>query len=253
MTKRKTRRLNQQLYHNFSRMMDEDASDPDDKTISSIADFQGESMFRATLEEGQRSGENPRMKKFRFQLLHLWLTQNYPPCRVADIGGGKGFLAYLLQTSGWEAVVIDPVAQSLPEKYKDLTLNRRVKIPPEARVPTITQPFEPHLANGFDLLVGMHAHACNVKIIDAAKAYGTGFVLLPCCIIDEPLLPPPGVHWLECLADYAIQQGLSVRPFQLNFRGQNIGFQSLNPPPPPPKSPRFHSLKSEHLCYLKVN
>ena len=56
MTKRKTRRLNQQLYHNFSRMMDEDASDPDDKTISSIADFQGESMFRATLEEIARTG-----------------------------------------------------------------------------------------------------------------------------------------------------------------------------------------------------
>jgi hypothetical protein len=234
MTKRKTRRLSQQLYQNLNQMMDAGQPEQDEEDPLSIADFQGESIFRATLEEGKRMGENPRMKKFRFQLLHLWLTQNYAPCRVADIGGGKGFLAYLLQSRGWDAVVIDPVAQSLPEKYKDLTLNQRIKIPHGVRVPTITQPFEPHLAKGFDLLVGMHAHACNVKIIDSAREFGTRFVLLPCCIIDEPLLPPPGVHWLECLAEYAIQQGFAIRPFQLNFRGQNIGFHSINPPPHPP-------------------
>jgi hypothetical protein len=74
----------------------------------------------------------------------------------------------------------------------------------------------------------MHAHACNVKIIDAAKESGKNFVLLPCCIIDEPIYPLPGVHWLECLADYAIQKGFDVRPFRLNFRGQNIGFYSVS-------------------------
>ncbi|MCU0485739.1 MAG: hypothetical protein MUC85_06460 [Anaerolineales bacterium] len=227
MTKRKTKRLSQQLYHNLSQMMEAGQPEPElDDTIAA-ADFAGESIFRATLEEGQRLGEMPRMKKFRFQLLHRWLMQNYSPCRVADIGGGKGFLAYLLQLGGWEAVVIDPVYQTLPEKYKDLSLNQRIKIPPQASVPHISQGFETHLAKDFDLLVGMHAHACNVKIIDAAKEHGAGFVLLPCCIIDEPLTPLPGVHWLECLAEYAIQQGFSIRPFRLNFRGQNIGFHSV--------------------------
>ncbi len=233
MTKRKTKTHAIKLFNNLSQIMEQEDSDDDDdinasdesSTITNISDS---GVFSATVEEAQQSGEIPRMKKFRFQLLHQWLTQKYRPCRVADIGGGKGFLAYLLQMSGWDATVIDPVYQNLPGKYKDLALDKRIKIPPDAKVPHINLEFEPYLAEHFDLLVGLHAHACNVKIINAAEEYKCNFVLLSCCIIDEPLLPIPGVHWLECLAEYAIQKGFVIRPFRLNFRGQNIGFYSVN-------------------------
>ena len=165
-----------------------------------------------------------RMKKFRFQLLHQWLGDRFEPCKAADIGGGKGLVSYLLASSGWRSVVIDPIQQPLPDKYKDIRTGVRVKIPPEAKVPYIASPFEPGLANDFDLLIGLHAHGCNVKIIDTAAKYGCGFVLFPCCVIDEPFYPPLGVHWLESLADYAVRKGLAIRPFRLNFKGQNIGF-----------------------------
>ena len=230
MTKKKTKREAQKLFDNLTQITESAGSDEltDSEEVCPITDMSGSAIFRATVEEAQESGEIPRMKKFRFQLLHLWLTQNFPPCRVADIGGGKGFLAYLLQLSGWDATVIDPFYQELPEKYKDITLNKRIKIPPNAKVPHINAAFEQHLARDFDLLVGMHAHGCNVKIINAAKESGRNFVLLPCCIIDEPLYPLPGVHWLECLAEYAVQQGFDIRPFRLNFRGQSIGFYSVS-------------------------
>jgi len=232
MTKKKTRREAEQLFKTLTQMMPSsgDAESDDAAPERPMAGDSDDVTFAATVEAAQRSGEIPRMKKFRFQLLHRWLTQNFAPCRVADIGGGKGFLAYLLQQSGWQATVIDPEYQTLPEKYKDLRLDRRVIIPPDAKVPHITAEFEGSLARHFDLLVGMHAHACNVKIIDAAKEFGRNFVLLPCCIIDEPMIPAPGEHWLECLADYAIQQGFAMRPFRLNFRGQNIGFYSVKSP-----------------------
>lgn len=164
-----------------------------------------------------------RMKKFRAQLLHRWLVDNFAPCRAADIGGGKGLLSYLLARSGWDAAVIDPYGQPLPEKYKDITSGARVKIDPGETVPHLDAEFEVELARGFDMLVGMHAHGCNVKIIDAAAKFGCGFVIFPCCIINEPFYPPLGVHWLESLADYAVQKGQSIFPFRLNFKGQNIG------------------------------
>jgi hypothetical protein len=167
--------------------------------------------------------ELKRMGKFRFQLLHQWLIENFEPCRVADIGGGKGLLTYLLQQSGWEATVIDPVNQPLPDKYKESATGRRVRLAPPERVPRVDKEFELAMAQDFDLLVGMHAHGCNVKIIDGAATFGRSFVLIPCCIIDEPLYPPRGVHWLQCLLDYAIGKGLPAQPFQLNFSGQNIG------------------------------
>ncbi len=164
-----------------------------------------------------------RMKKFRAQLLHHWLVKNFAPCRVGDIGGGKGLLGYLLAKDGWQAAVIDPFEQPLPDKYKDITAEQRVKIPPQAQVPRLAAAFQTEMGADFDLLVGMHAHGCNAMIIDAAARYGCGFVLFPCCVIDEPFFPRLGVQWIEALADYAVLQGLTIFPFRLNFKGQNIG------------------------------
>ena len=75
----------------------------------------------------------------------------------------------------------------------------------------------------FDLLLGLHAHGCNIQIIDASAANDIGFVLMPCCVIDEPLYPVHGITWVQSLTDYAIRQGFQVRPFQLAFSGQSIG------------------------------
>ncbi|MCC6605348.1 MAG: hypothetical protein IT327_19225 [Anaerolineae bacterium] len=221
MTKRKHKREKAQLFQALTEQTqgstDHDAPIPE----QALANLPGLTALTP-------SGSLPKMKKFRFQLMHEWILHRLPPGRVADVGGGKGLLAYLLQQSGWDATVIDPVAQALPDKYKDLTLNRRVKIGAAETVPHLSQPFAPAMAEQFDLLVSMHAHGCNVQLIDVAAAgavAGTGqkVILLPCCIIQEPLLPAPGQHWIACLVDYALAKNLTVEPFRLNFRGQNIG------------------------------
>jgi hypothetical protein len=202
MAKRKTRRQSAQLYESLQQI-GQPGSDGDDLSEPAT----GQLM----------------MGKFRFQLLHRWITEHTEPCRVADIGGGKGLLAYLLRGSSWDAVVIDPVEQPLPAKYRDLDTGKQVHLAASESVPHVAAEFEPGMAAKYDLLVGMHAHGCNVKIIDAAAEHGCGFVLLPCCIIDEPLVPPQGVHWLEYLAAYAVSRGFAVRTFRLDFSGQNIG------------------------------
>lgn len=163
------------------------------------------------------------MKKFRFQLLHRWLVERFEPCRAADIGGGKGLLAYLLQESGWETAVIDPIYQDLPDKYKDISTGQRIRTPAGASVRHIDREFASDMAYEFDLLIGMHAHGCNALVIDAAARLGCGFILFPCCVIDEPFFPPIGATWLESVADYAVRQGHHIYPFRLNFKGQNVG------------------------------
>ena len=174
-----------------------------------------------------RPKELRKMKKFRFQLLHRWLVERFEPCSVADIAGGKGLLAYLLQQSGWQSTVIDPVNQALPHKYKDITSGKRIKLTPTDRVRRINREFVTPMAQRFDLLVGMHAHGCNAMIIDIAAELGCGFVLFPCCVINEPFYPPLGVQWLESVASYAIHKGHVLYPFRLNFKGQNIGLCNL--------------------------
>jgi hypothetical protein len=199
-----------------------------EELLASVADHDAaideQTLAAAGLNVAEPVGKRPltMMKKFRFQLLAHWLSENLPPQRVADIGGGKGLLAYLLQQRGWDATVIDPVFQPLPDKYKDLETGRQIKLTEGQSVPRLSQPFTEELAERFDLLVAMHAHGCNVALIDAAKKYGKRFLILPCCIIDEPLRPAPGVHWLTGIAGYAREQGFSLRPVRLNFKGQNI-------------------------------
>ena len=225
MTKRKHRREKAQLFQALTQQSQRGTTNSHNDAPVSTAVL-ASSPTLATLQE---STELTKMKKFRFQLLHEWIENRIQPGRVADVGGGKGLLAYLLQQSGWEATVIDPVNQALPAKYKDIHLNRRVKISAETSVPRINREFAPELAAPFDLLVSMHAHGCNIQLIDVAAAAQKKVILLPCCIIDEPLLPEPGQHWIACLVEYALAKNLVVEPFRLNFRGQNIGLY-IHPP-----------------------
>jgi hypothetical protein len=170
-----------------------------------------------------------KMKKFRFQLLHEWIIQHFKSCKVADIGGGKGLLTFLLNQSGFQSVVIDPIDQSLPTKYKDLK-GRKEKLAEEHCVPRINRNFEKALARDFDLLIGLHTHGSNMKIIEAAAEYKKAFVLLPCCVIDEPIIPQPDIDWLDSLEEYANKLGMETERFELNFRGQNVGFYAKDPP-----------------------
>lgn len=170
------------------------------------------------------SGDDlPKMGKFRFQLLAEWITENFNPCRVADVGGGKGLLAYLLNKNGFSASVIDPFAQTLPDKYKDISSNARVRISPEEQVQRLSKNFSRDLAKDFDLLVALHAHGSNIEIIEGASQHNRAFILLPCCVIDEPLTPPPGVNWFNWLSQHAQSHGNKMEYFRLNFSGQNIG------------------------------
>ena len=78
---------------------------------------------------GRRSGGDlPKPKRFRFQLLAGWIADSFPPCAVADVGGGKGLLTWLLNEAGFQAEVVDPVDQPLPSRYRDLATGRRVRL-----------------------------------------------------------------------------------------------------------------------------
>ncbi len=236
MSKRKDRKHAAELYDRIThltargRLAGSDAGDRQcwirdhrDDPISDEILATSKELSRLLDSTRQHPRELPKMKKFRFQLLHQWMLDHVAPCRIADTGGGKGLLTYLLQQGGWHATVIDPICQALPSKYKDMRTGKQVHIGDAEYVPRIDRAFDARMAQSFDLLVALHAHGCNIRIIDAAAQLGRGFIVLPCCIIHEPVYPPAGMHWLQCIVDHATFKGFNVEPFRLNFKGQNIG------------------------------
>jgi hypothetical protein len=182
-------------------------------------------------EGERRSGERLRRpKRFRFQLLGDYIAENFDTIcpdggtRIADVGGGKGMLAYLLGQHGYECTVLDPQYQPLPDKYRDLRTGKRVRIPTSAEVPHRAVPFETAHGRNYDLLVGLHAHGSNLAMLESAACHQTSVVLLPCCVIGEPEAPAAGQSWFVWLTGRATALGLKVTYFHLNFKGQNIGF-----------------------------
>ena len=174
---------------------------------------------------GRRSGDDlPKMKKFRFQLLADWIAGRFPPCTVADVGGGKGLLTHLLGQAGFQAEVVDPVDQPLPSRYRDLATGRRVRLGGDVTVTRRRVPFGPALGRRYDLLVALHAHGSNLAVLDTVAEAGNSCVVLPCCVVDEPAAPPPGQNWFRWLAGRAEALGLEPEYFALNFRGQRVGF-----------------------------
>lgn len=165
-----------------------------------------------------------RNKKYRFQLLHACLVSRYMPTSVLDVAGGKGLLTYLLKQSGWNAVVVDPVSDFRPLKYRQLDTKVQTKLSKEEQqnIPRIKATFNEDMVKDFNLIVGLHAHGCNMKIINACKKYNRDFVLLPCCVVDEPIEKIPNVNWLNSLIDYASSLGFVVKKDTLDFKGQNI-------------------------------
>ena len=162
-------------------------------------------------------------KKFRFQLLREWINKKYQPGRLADIGGGKGLLAYLLRQDGWQFKVVDP-ERTLPlKKYKDEVLGKRVKLAESdwKNIDWIEDVFKLQMAKDFDLLVSLHGHGVNMKIIEACAQYGCDFVLVPCCVIDEPIIKKPAVDWFDSLNKYAASLGIETETAKLNFKGKN--------------------------------
>jgi hypothetical protein len=164
------------------------------------------------------------MKKFRFQLLAGWIAERFPPCTVADVGGGKGLLTLLLGQAGFRAEVVDPVSQPLPARYRDLGSGRRVRLGDGDAVPRRQVAFGPELGRRYDLLVALHAHGANLAVLETAAAAGSSCVVLPCCVVDEPAAPGPGQNWFMWLAGQARDLGLAPEFFALNFRGQHLGF-----------------------------
>jgi hypothetical protein len=173
----------------------------------------------------RRSGADlPKPKRFRFQLLAGWIAESFPPCTVADVGGGKGLLTWLLNEAGFRAEVVDPVDQPLPSRYRDLASGQRVRLDGDDRVPRRRTRFGPALGRRYDLLVALHAHGSNLAVLDTVAQADNSCVVLPCCVVEEPSAPPPGQNWFLWLADHARGLGLEPEFFSLNFSGQHLGF-----------------------------
>jgi len=166
-------------------------------------------------------------KKSRFHLLSEFILQNFNPCKVLDVGGGKGVLSYLLNQNGFYSTVCDPEYQELPNKFRvshrDKSMGRYLIKGDEKRsVEHITEEFDVSMVNDFDLIVSLHGHGCMYPIIEQCALEAKPFVILPCCVIGEPVEKQYGINWDEQVFNAAKERFDDVGKTNLNFVGNNM-------------------------------
>ena len=133
-------------------------------------------------------------------------------------------------SNGWNSVVVDPAISHHLHKFKDIETGKRIKISEDDLkiVPRKVGIFETAMVKDFDLVVGLHAHGSNIQILEACAKYKKDFLLVPCCVIDEPINKVPGINWFESLVEYSKKLGFNTKTDILNFKGKNKILYSMD-------------------------
>jgi len=166
-----------------------------------------------------------RPKKFRFHITRDFIKDTFAPCKVADVSGGKGLLSFLLNQNGFESTVIDPEYQELPDKFR-LDAYDKGAIKPSKEdnlsVRHIVDKFKPEMVREFDLIVALHGHGCMLHIIEECAKLNKPFVLLPCCVVDEPMDKPVGINWKDFVHQEAMLKHKRILTTNLDFVGNSF-------------------------------
>ena len=110
----------------------------------------------------------------RFDVTAKFIATNFPPPRrVADVAGGQGNLSLLLVERGYDCSVIDPRKTALSKRERRHSRRQRLAFE------RIRAQFQPEMAEGFDLVVGLHPDGATEAICHAALVCPV--VLVPCC------------------------------------------------------------------------
>lgn len=157
-----------------------------------------------------------------------FIIDNYKPCSVLDVSGGKGVLSYLLNQAGFDCTVVDPLYQTLPNKFRkdcyDKSKGRYLLNSEEIKyLKYIKDIFRPEMVKDFDLIVGLHAHGCMYHILEQCKILDKSFILIPCCNVSEPIYKPKNINWnvfIKDIAESIFKENLKV--VNLDFIGNNL-------------------------------
>ena len=146
---------------------------------------------------------------YRFEVIAMFLNEYFGNQiqYIADVAGGQGMLAKLLNKYNYEAEVIDPRGW-------------RIK-----GVPGRAEEFDPSCASYYDVIVGLHPDEATRPIAEAARERPT--LIIPCCNFwsDEKLGRNELVEAIEAYYD---ENDMEYQRIEFPFKGpKNLGILSF--------------------------
>jgi len=121
-----------------------------------------------------------RPDRYRFEVVARFIAERFPlpdTQTVLDVGGSTGVLAYHLARLGYDATVIDPRRPAVRRRFRKAAQKAGFisRLHYERRLLCAT--------DTADLLVGLHPDEATEAILRQAVRTGSGFAVIPCCVM----------------------------------------------------------------------
>ena len=154
--------------------------------------------------------------KRRFDLFARFVAGLVPPgermaMRVADVAAGKGALSWALREHGFLNIV--------PFEPKPRRGGQVRRLGMQVR------DFTSKLADGFDLIVGMHPDGATDHILEGAARTGALVAISPCCVRPSAWTywgnGLSHKEWHEHLVSQSAKRGLDLEQGRLKMNGAN--------------------------------
>jgi hypothetical protein len=141
----------------------------------------------------------------RFEAVADYITAHIKAKYVADVAGGQGMLARLLNKRGYEAEVIDPRGWTMVG-----VASRHAK-------------YSADMADYYDLIIGLHPDEALRPVVESAKVRPV--LVVPCCNFCDKTRKLGRNALLDEIEDYMHANDIQHEKVSFNFKGpQNIGF-----------------------------
>jgi hypothetical protein len=155
----------------------------------------------------------------RFEVFAEFILRNSKPCHVADVAGGQGYLSLILAQHGYDCTIIDPRNTNLSAPDRKSARSNHVSLR------RTKCKFIAEMAQGYDLVVGLHPDGATYELCRAAKVCRT--MIVPCCKMWEGDLANHGSPSLdETIRRFWRRIGIEWWETELKMSGKNRIFIS---------------------------
>jgi len=160
----------------------------------------------------------------RFEVLADFVQRKFPPpLKVADVAGGQGNLSFILTQKGYDCTVIDPRKTNLSKKERQLSNRKGICFR------RVRSKFCSDMAQGFDLIIGLHPDQATEEICHAAKFRPT--IIVPCCKYWEGIESHGSASLPDTIRKFLRQGGIDWWETLLAMSGKNLVFVTSPPGP----------------------
>ena len=154
----------------------------------------------------------------RFHIFAEFIHYSFPDAStVADVGGGRGILSFLLNEFVKHSTIIDPRPATFPRWIHRRLRKKARRTGTVSIIERVHQNVESVDLSRFDLTVALHPDEATEPTLRYAIKHNINLAIVPCCVFPLDGYKRSVPEWMN----YLLSIAPDVKKHQLPFSGAN--------------------------------